>query len=180
MPKRRSVEKARSATAAADMERLWAPWRLPYVKELGKSEGGCFLCRTAASGDDRENLVVARSGSAFAMLNRWPYNNGHMLVAPNEHKADLSDMTEPELLDQLKLLKRCLKNLKSALSPEGFNVGANLGRTAGAGLADHLHWHIVPRWGADSNFMPVIAATKVIPQALDELWKLLQQFETGR
>jgi len=142
-------------------------------------QGGCFLCRALKEGKDRENLVLWRSEVSFCMLNRWPYNNGHLLVAPASHLGDLLDLSEEELLDQLKLLKRCKENLTKALQPDGFNVGLNLGSAAGAGVEDHLHWHIVPRWNADSNFMPVVAATKVIPQALEELWELLRGIDPG-
>lgn len=156
------------------MDRLWAPWRMEYIKQVDKGDG-CFLCRAAASRDDRADMVLWRSEHSFAMLNLWPYNNGHILVAHNEHRADLADMTDAELLDQIRLLKRCQRNLEAVMSPNGFNVGLNLGRTAGAGVVDHAHWHIVPRWDGDSNFMPVIASTKVIPQSLERLWELLRE-----
>ena len=157
-----------------EMERLWAPWRMEYIGQVDKGDG-CFLCRAANSQDDRANLVLWRTGSSFAMLNLWPYNNGHLLVAHREHKADLADVTEAELLDQMRLLKRCQRNLAAVLSAGAFNVGLNLGRSAGAGVVDHIHWHIVPRWEGDSNFMPVIASTKVIPQSLERLWELLRE-----
>lgn len=160
------------------MERLWAPWRMEYVKQVDKGDG-CFLCRAAASKDDRADMVLWRSERSFAMLNLWPYNNGHILVAHREHKADLAEMTDAELLDQVRLLKRCQRNLQAVMSPDGFNVGLNLGRSAGAGVVDHAHWHIVPRWQGDSNFMPVTASTKVIPQSLDRLWELLREVDGG-
>ena len=128
------------------MDRLWAPWRMEYIKQVDKGDG-CFLCRAAASRDDRADMVLWRSEHSFAMLNLWPYNNGHILVAHNEHRADLADMTDAELLDQIRLLKRCQRNLEAVMSPNGFNVGLNLGRTAGAGVVDHAHWHIVPPLG---------------------------------
>ncbi len=170
------------------VERLWAPWRVEYVREIGRDED-CFLCRAArretpggaaACDEDRTSLVLWRCETCFAVLNRWPYNNGHLLIAPNEHKGDLVELTERELADQMDMLKRCERNLRSAISPDGFNVGLNLGRTSGAGLADHVHWHLVPRWNGDTNFMPVLASTKVIPQSLEELWELLRQVDGER
>ena len=161
-----------------EMERLWAPWRMEYVKQVDKGDG-CFLCRAASSQDDRADMVLWRSERSFAMLNLWPYNNGHILVAHREHKADLGEMSDAELLDQIRLLKRCQRNLQAVMSPDGFNVGLNLGRSAGAGVVDHAHWHIVPRWQGDSNFMPVTASTKVIPQSLDGLWELLMEADGG-
>jgi len=159
----------------ADMKRLWAPWRLDYVQVPDKQDGGCFLCRAASCEDDHSCLVLRRSGTALALLNRWPYNNGHLLIAPAAHKADLADLTEDELSDQMGLLKWCQAGLMEALSPDGFNVGLNLGRAAGAGVIDHMHWHVVPRWQGDVNFMTALAATKVIPQSLEQLWNLLRE-----
>ena len=156
------------------MDVLWAPWRMQYISRVDKN-GGCFLCTAAAPGDDRERYVLWRSETCFAVLNRWPYNNGHLLIAPNAHKADLTDLTDAELADQMAMLKRCERNLRRAVSPDGFNVGLNLGRVAGAGLRDHLHWHVVPRWNGDTNFMPVTASSKIIPQSLEALWELLRR-----
>jgi len=156
------------------LERLWAPWRMQYIAQVDKGSG-CFLCEAAASPDERAHLLVLRSESCFAVLNRWPYNNGHLLVAPVAHKADLEELTSSELADQMAMLQRCERVLRRVVSPDGFNVGLNLGRVAGAGVRDHVHWHIVPRWNGDTNFMPVTAATKVIPQSLETLWELLRQ-----
>jgi len=160
------------------LERLWAPWRMGYISGVDRDEG-CFLCRAVASPDDRAGYILWRGESCLALLNRWPYNNGHLLIAPNLHKADLLELTAEELADQMFMLKRCERNLRSVMSPDGFNVGLNLGRSAGAGLRDHLHWHIVPRWSGDTNFMPVTAAAKVIPQSLEALWELLRQADDG-
>ncbi len=157
------------------MDNLWAPWRIAYVSAADKEEGGCFLCRAVGSDDDRRSLVVWRAESCFCLLNRWPYNNGHLMVAPAQHRADVSDLSDAELLDQVCMVRRCRELLGDVLHPDGFNVGMNLGAAAGAGLATHLHWHIVPRWHGDTNCMPVIAHTKVIPQALDELWLQLRE-----
>ena len=154
------------------MDRLWAPWRIGYVSRPDKDDG-CFLCACAGGSSDRENLVLWRGDSCFCLLNRWPYNNGHLMVAPVEHKADLDELSEAELLEQMQMLRRCKERLTETMHPDGFNVGLNLGSAAGAGLTGHLHWHIVPRWNGDTNFMPVIAETKVIPQALHDLWDRL-------
>jgi len=159
------------------LERIWAPWRIQYIHE-GLQREGCFLCQAFESDADRENLVLWRGERSFCMLNRWPYNNGHLLVAPIAHKADLLDLDEEELLEQMRFLRRCKERLCELLQPDGFNVGLNLGRAAGAGVIDHLHWHIVPRWDGDSNFMPVLAGTKVISQSLDELWELLRGIDS--
>ncbi len=159
-----------------NMDVLWAPWRMQYISEVDKG-GECFLCSAAASSDDHACFVLWRSQTCLAVLNRWPYNNGHLLIAPKAHKADLAELTDAELADQMAMLKRCERNLSHAMSPDGFNVGLNLGRAAGAGLRDHLHWHLVPRWNGDTNFMPVTASSKVIPQSLEALWEVLRQVD---
>ena len=157
-------------------DQLWAPWRLSYIvttKERHQPEG-CFLCRFAAEPrSDRENLVVGRSARTLTVLNRYPYNNGHLLVAPVAHKADLADLDEAELLECLQALQKMTVLIRERMSAEGFNVGVNLGRVAGAGLPGHLHWHLVPRWGGDTNFMPVLTNVNVIPQSLSALYELL-------
>ena len=159
------------------MEQLWAPWRLAYVKQPDRAPAdACFLCR-AARGDgstDREDLVVGRTAHSVVVLNRFPYNNGHLLVSPLAHKAELADLTDAETLDLQATLTRLVGVLRRRLNAEGFNVGLNLGAVAGAGLPGHLHWHAVPRWAGDTNFMPVLAGVKVIVQSLDSLWELLR------
>ena len=162
------------------MDRLWAPWRLAYVaapKEQPSAvvDDGCFLCRGVASNDDRGNLVAFRSEHSVVVLNRFPYNNGHLLVAPKAHKARLDELTHDELLDLQLVLRKMLGVLERRMSPDGFNVGLNLGRAAGAGLPGHLHWHIVPRWNGDTNFMPVLTDTRVIVQSLEALYDLLHE-----
>ncbi len=164
------------------MDQLWAPWRLAYVaapKERPTTAAdGCFLCRGAAgagAAEDRANLLVHRTGLSVVVLNRFPYNNGHLLVAPVAHKAGLGDLTTDELLDLQLTLRKMVGILEKRMTPEGFNVGLNLGRTAGAGLPGHLHWHIVPRWNGDTNFMPVFADTRVISQSLEALYDLLAE-----
>jgi len=158
------------------MERIWAPWRVQYVQQADK-EKRCFLCEALESEDDRQTLLLWRGETCFCMLNKWPYNNGHLLIAPKAHTADMADLGESEILDQMHMLEGCRKALKVVLHPHGFNIGLNLGRAAGAGLLDHMHWHVVPRWEGDSNFMPVVGATKVIPQSLDALWELLREID---
>lgn len=157
-------------------DHLWAPWRLAYIKsEPPEDEGGrCFLCRYREQLNDEENLVVMRSLSSIVVLNRFPYNNGHLLIAPLSHKGGLDELTEEELLDLQKLIVQLTGRLRETLKPDGFNIGLNLGRSAGAGLPGHLHWHVVPRWNGDTNFMPVIADTKVMPQSLQALFDLLK------
>jgi len=158
------------------MDRLWAPWRIGYVSQPNK-EDECFLCEAAGSCDDQRSMVVLRGRTSFCMLNRWPYNNGHLMVAPVTHKADLADLTDAELLEQMQLLRRCRDNLAAAVKPHGYNIGLNLGKAAGAGLAGHMHWHIVPRWEGDTNFMPVLSDAKVIAQSLESLYELLRQVD---
>ena len=160
------------------MERIWAPWRIEYVRN-DKKEEECFLCRACEDEDDRDNLMLWRTDYSMCILNRWPYNNGHTLVAPRAHEGDISDLDDHELLDQMKCIQRCKDVLSRAVEPDGFNVGLNLGRSGGAGLTTHMHWHIVPRWHGDSNFMLTCAGTKVIPESLYELWELLQQIDKG-
>jgi ATP adenylyltransferase len=158
----------------ADLQRIWAPWRLCYVQVPDKQEDGCFLCRAAATDDEKGALVLWRTEHSVALLNRFPYNNGHLLIAPRAHKGDLEELTEVEVADQMRLLKRCKAALRDAIHPHGFNIGMNAGLVAGAGVPGHAHWHIVPRWQGDANFMPVVASTKVIPQSLEALWSLLR------
>jgi ATP adenylyltransferase len=157
------------------MDRLWAPWRLAYVAAPPKPAAGddCFLCHGLAASDDRANLVVLRTPRTAVVLNRFPYNNGHLLVAPLAHKATLADLDAAELLELQETLRRMIAVLDGAMRPDGYNVGLNLGKVAGAGLPGHLHWHVVPRWNGDTNFMPVITDTRVIVQSLDALYDLL-------
>ena len=151
------------------MERLWAPWRGEYVKGLrgDEEESGCLFCELQKQ-DDEEALILARSEHSFAVLNRYPYNSGHLMVAPFRHVGELEEVEDAEDLDMQRLLQRCIRALKEAMGPDGFNLGMNLGRVAGAGVPDHLHWHLVPRWNGDTNFMPTIGDTKVLPERLDE------------
>jgi len=158
------------------MEHLWAPWRLAYIsaeRPQPKSDR-CFICQGLEEDDDRKNLIALRTPLSVVLLNRYPYNNGHLLVAPRSHKATLADLEVPELLETMETLRRMISTLDSIMHPDGYNIGLNLGVCAGAGLPGHLHWHIVPRWNGDTNFMPAIADTKVLPQSLDSLYDLVR------
>jgi ATP adenylyltransferase len=146
------------------IERLWAPWRLEYVQSADKQDG-CIFCR-AAEGDDEEYFVVHRGEHAFVLLNKFPYSSGHLLVAPYRHGLDFGDLDDAETLEVHRLAARGLAALAAVYKPEGFNLGWNIGRIAGAGIPDHVHLHVVPRWGGDTNFMPVLASVKVIPEHL--------------
>jgi ATP adenylyltransferase len=154
------------------MDQLWAPWRLAYVTTPKAAPVGndCFLCRGLAEDDDRRNLIAWRTSLSVVVLNRFPYNNGHLLVAPRAHKAGLNDLGTDELMDVTETLRESVRLLDDLMHPEGYNIGLNLGAAAGAGLPGHLHWHIVPRWNGDTNFMPVLADVKVIVQSLDALY----------
>jgi ATP adenylyltransferase len=160
-------------------DQLWAPWRLFYIlnnKESGSSKPeGCFLCRCRDESNDAENLVVARGESTIVVLNRFPYNNGHLLISPRAHKATLAELDDSELLECQKQLQQMISIYTKLLTPDGFNVGLNLGRVAGAGVPGHLHWHLVPRWQGDTSFMPVLAETNVISQSLEELYRYLRE-----
>ena len=155
------------------MDRLWAPWRMQYIN-ANQNQTGCIFCVKSQEDRDEENLVLHRGDSAFIILNLFPYNNGHLMVSPYRHVADLSLLSEEEQSDILKLTTLGCGLLKAAFSPHGFNIGINLGQTAGAGIADHLHVHIVPRWTGDTNFMPVTADTKVLPEALAQTYNALK------
>ena len=172
-------------------EQLWAPWRLAYVggdtansaaaasmrqlELLPGADPDCFICRASADTDDRGNLLVERTEWSVVIINRFPYNNGHLLVAPLRHQGRLDELTDHEQLDMGRLVAKYVGLIERLMKAEGFNVGLNLGKVAGAGLPGHLHWHVVPRWQGDTNFMPAVADTKVIPQALDALWEMLRE-----
>jgi ATP adenylyltransferase len=152
------------------METLHAPWRIEYIlKPKTAQTGESLFTRIGQSSDDVGNHVIARERSCFAVLNTYPYNGGHLMVVPYKEAKDLNELTEEEMLDLMKLVRRCQNALTKLMRPDGFNVGMNLGKVAGAGIAEHLHIHIVPRWYGDTNFMPVLAGTSVMPQALTDL-----------
>ncbi|NCO43001.1 MAG: HIT domain-containing protein [Armatimonadetes bacterium] len=150
---------------------LWAPWRLAYV--LSAKEGGCILCAKAAQTDDEANLILARGRFCFAILNLFPYNNGHLMIVPFRHVDKLAELTPDEMLEMMCFAQAAEGVLRAAMSPEGLNIGMNLGKVAGAGIDDHLHLHLVPRWNGDTNFMPVLTDTNVISQSLAETYRQL-------
>ena len=156
---------------------LQAPWRMAYIKGLSKPEGEeCFLCAAAkATSDDerRGRLIVWDTELSVVVVNLFPYTNGHLLIAPKAHKADLEELTDAEAIDLQKQTTEAVKLLKRALSPQGFNIGINLGRCAGAGLPGHVHQHVVPRWNGDVNFMTVVGDVRVVPDAADRVWEEL-------
>ena len=159
------------------MDHLWAPWRREFVENAGKKDEGCIFCRLPAETGpeaDRRNLIVARTARSFAILNRYPYNNGHLMVVPRRHVADYAALDAGELQDLQSLLQTALRVVEEAYHPGGANLGMNLGRDGGAGIDGHLHWHLVPRWRGDTNFMPVVGVTKVINELLPQTWDALQ------
>jgi len=154
---------------------LWAPWRIGYIQGLA-DKNECFICRIIAMPqDDDKNFVLWRSKNYITMLNRFPYNNGHLLIAPVRHIPDLEQASDEELLEMVKLIRDARKALTLAIKPHGFNIGMNFGRCAGAGLPDHLHIHIVPRWNGDTNFVRTCSDTYLISQSLAELLDVLKQ-----
>jgi ATP adenylyltransferase len=157
------------------MERLWAPWRLTYMKQASEPGNACVFCSKLETTDDREALILHRGATCFVLLNLYPYANGHLMVAPYRHVATPGDLDAEERAELWELLDRSLKVLSQAFAPHGFNAGLNLGRVAGAGVEDHVHLHVVPRWNGDTNFMPVLADVRVMPQHLDETWQTLHE-----
>lgn len=153
-------------------ERLWAPWRFAFIEK--ESDGGCFFVELPRQNDDRTNLILYRGASAFVILNAYPYTNGHMMIAPYRHTALLDDLTDDELLEINRLLVRCARWIERAYQPDGFNIGVNLGVAAGAGVPTHIHWHIVPRWTGDTNFMTTVGDVRVLPQDLLESYDRLR------
>lgn len=155
------------------MKQIWAPWRISYI--LSEKPKGCIFCEKPKERKDEENLILIRGKHNFIILNAFPYNPGHLMIAPFRHVGLVEELTDEEALEHFKLLRESLKALRRALSPDGFNIGMNLGKTAGAGVEDHLHTHIVPRWEGDTNFMPVVADVKVLPEALSDTYRKLKE-----
>lgn len=153
-------------------QRLWAPWRLEYIR--GEKTDECIFCSKPALGDDEAALIAHRGERCFVMLNAFPYANGHLMVAPYKHIADLRDLSEETALELVTLTQDSLRALQAAYDPDGYNIGINLGTIAGAGMVDHVHQHIVPRWAGDTNFMPVLSDTRVLPQSLAESYRALR------
>lgn len=157
------------------MQSLWAPWRMQYILASKSPNDGCVFCAKPQEADDVRNYVLLRERTCFALLNIYAYSNGHLMVAPYKHTPDFEGLTEAELGDLLVLVRRCQQALRQAMKPDGFNVGVNLGKVAGAGIADHLHIHVVPRWNGDHSFMTVIGETRVIPESLDATYARLKE-----
>jgi ATP adenylyltransferase len=145
------------------MERLWAPWRFEYIRNPGT---GCFFCSAYKSKNNREVLILERRDDAFTIMNRFPYNNGHLMIAPVRHVGQIELLNDNELLCVNNLIARAIRALDFSIKPQGYNIGVNQGRVAGAGVVDHIHFHLVPRWQGDTNFMPVLSETKVVSEAL--------------
>lgn len=161
------------------MDKLWAPWRSKYIAKAGSIKG-CIFCSKPKSKKDRMNYIVYRSRHSFSVLNIYPYNNGHLMIVPYRHVNDISKLNDEEALDLMRLLKDSQELLSKTMRPDGYNIGINIGRAAGAGLKDHVHIHLVPRWVGDSNFMPVFASTKVISESLDALYDRLKKCSRAR
>jgi len=160
------------------MKQIWAPWRMTYIRQDSKNED-CIFCDKLKEGDARLTLVLAQTAHSLVMLNKYPYNNGHLLLAPKRHTDQLSLLTSEEHQDLSDALRESINILQRALNPGGFNLGMNLGYCAGAGVEDHLHWHVVPRWEGDTNFMPVLGEVRVVPQHLLESYDLLSPYFKG-
>jgi len=155
------------------MKYLFAPWRMEYIG--GQKDEGCFLCNFPRKNKDEENLILLRGKNSFIIMNRFPYNPGHVMIAPYKHVDSIDKLDKDEIYEITDLCNLSVKAIKECMTPDGFNIGMNLGKTAGAGVADHIHLHIVPRWEGDINFMPVLADTKVIPEALEKTYKKLKK-----
>ena len=162
------------------MERIWSPWRMAYIqaaKEQGE-DAGCIFCDLPAEGDDVRTMILARGELAFVIVNSFPYNPGHLMVAPFRHVGAFTSLEADELADVDALVARSIRALEQEMEPHGYNLGMNLGRVAGAGIPDHVHWHLVPRWNGDTNFMPVVGETRVLPELLEETYaRLRPRFE---
>ncbi|HEY1291870.1 MAG TPA: HIT domain-containing protein [Chloroflexota bacterium] len=164
------------------MERLWTPWRRAYLESASSASDSseCFLCAHAADTEhDRENLVLFRAASVFVLLNLYPYNSGHLMVAPYAHTGDLPGLDASVASELMHVTQRAVDALRRVYTPDGFNVGMNLGKSAGAGVPDHLHVHVVPRWNGDTNFMPVVGETKVLPESLAQTYARLERAFSG-
>ena len=163
------------------MKKIWAPWRIEYIRS--EKAKGCIFCQKPAENRDAQNYILFRRKMNFAMLNLYPYNPGHLMVAPFRHVPTMEELTDEELLEHFDLVRKSIKALKEAYKPDGFNIGINLGRVAGAGVEDHIHTHVVPRWSGDTNFTTVVADIRVIPEALastyTELAEKMTQCQTA-
>ena len=153
------------------MERIWAPWRIEFI--LGEKPEYCIFCQGPKETDDKSNLVLYRGEKNFVILNKYPYNPGHLMIASYRHVPSLEELADDELLEHFHLVRRSTKALRKAFQPAAFNIGINMGKTAGAGIVGHIHTHVVPRWEGDTNFMPVITDTRVIPESIDSTYDKL-------
>ena len=155
------------------MRKIWAPWRVEYIRS--EKSKGCIFCQKPAENKDTQNYILFRGKTSFVILNNYPYNPGHLMVAPFRHLASLDDLTEEELFEHFDLVRQSARAIKEVYKPEGFNIGMNLGKVAGAGVEGHVHTHVVPRWNGDTNFMPVLSDTKVLPEALASTYAQLKE-----
>ncbi len=157
-------------------QRIWAPWRLAYVKDASKDNSdACVFCAALEAGDDEANLIVHRGEHCFVILNKFPYTNGHLMVAPYEHVAALQELDAETIAEMMSFAQRGMNALETGYSPHGYNVGFNQGRVAGAGVEHHIHMHVVPRWGGDTNFMPVLGDTRVMNQTLEDSYETVRK-----
>ena len=161
------------------MDRLWAPWRIQFIQDLRDQKGGCVFCEMVnQQNNDKENQILYRGKNIFVVMNKYPYNNGHLLVIPYSHKAKLVDLKPQERQEMLTAVSFCTEIIEKELNADGFNCGMNIGKAAGAGIEDHLHLHVVPRWVGDSNFLPVLSDTRSIPEYLQDTYsKLISSFD---
>ena len=156
------------------MKKLWAPWRIEYIRS--PKENGCIFCNKSKANDDQENLILYRGNKSFILMNLYPYSNGHLMISPFEHTADTNNLSKDCNLEIMELANASMNILRNTMNAEGFNFGANLGKAGGAGIEEHLHYHIVPRWNGDTNFMPVVGHTKVMVEGLNETWNILKPY----
>lgn len=154
------------------MERLWAPWRMQFIEEL-RERSSCIFCELALPGDDKSRLVLHRGKTCFVLMNRFPYNNGHLMVIPFKHVGELSLLSAPEHAEMMELSAKSVEVMRASIGAEGFNLGVNIGKVAGAGILDHVHMHVVPRWVGDANFLPIISDTRSMPEYLEATYDRL-------
>jgi ATP adenylyltransferase len=155
------------------MKHIWSPWRMTYLENITK-EKGCVFCNAQAKKDDVANLIAFRGEHAYVILNRYPYTSGHLMVVPLEHKPDLEGLDQSTRAEMMELTSRCMSVLRKVYNPQAFNMGANIGEAAGAGIAEHVHIHIVPRWSGDTNFMSTLGETRVLPESLEETYRKIR------
>jgi ATP adenylyltransferase len=158
------------------MDHLWAPWRMTYIQSDSQKDEGCIFCTKPAEDRDEDNLLLYRAQHCFVLMNLYPYNNGHLMIAPYLHVPSIEELNATILTDMLITTQRCLAALHSAMHPQGFNMGINQGAVAGAGITEHVHLHVVPRWNGDTNFMPVLADTKVMPEYLQNTYRQIRPY----